>query len=184
LNIIRIKNFRWNSLTVNNTSTQSLVVSTINFKQYPYTSTLNIFPSGVSTYTFTGTTATTPQILISNVGFPHLGNYLVTSKMTLTKSAGGAGQEGYASLCLSRGLFPSTFATQDGFNALPYINHLNLSTFNTYTTSISITDNAQRTRFLTYYDQSGHNYTSRMAIADFRIRYIPGTGNLPDTGIS
>ncbi len=176
--------FRWNSLTNNFTSTQNLVVSTINFKPYPYTSTLNIFPNGVSTYSLSGVSAVVPQVLISNVRFPHLGNYLVTSKMTLTKTSGGAGQEGYPSLCLSRGLYPSTFSTDDGFNALPYINHLNLSTFNTYTTSISVTNPTQLTRFLTYYDQSGHTYTSRMSIADFRIRYIPSVGNNPDLGIS
>jgi hypothetical protein len=175
---------KWNNLFINNVSTLGMTVSTINRKLYPYTSTLNIFPTGVSTYTIAGTSAVVPQVLISNVSFPHLGNYLVTSKMTLTKASGGSGQEGYPSLCLSRGLYPSTFSTDDGFNALPYINHLNLSTFNTYTTSVSVTNTTQLTRFLTYYDQSGHNYTSRMAIADFRIRYIPSVGNNPDLGIS
>ena len=175
---------KWNNLFINNVSTLGMTVSTINRKLYPYTSTLNIFPSGVSTYSLSGVSAVVPQVLISNVRFPHLGNYLVTSKMTLTKASGGSGQEGYPSLCLSRGLYPSTFSTDDGFNALPYINHLNLSTFNTYTTSVSVTNPAQLTRFLTYYDQSGHNYTSRMAIADFRIRYIPSVGNNPDTGNS
>lgn len=165
-------------------STQSLVVSTINNKTYPYTSTLSVFPGGVSTFSFDGTLAVTPQVMISNITFPTLGNYLITSKMTVSKSAGGAGAEPYGSLCLSRGLFPSTFATQDGFNSIPYLNAINKSTFNTYTTSVSITDNAQLSRFLTYYDQTGHNYTIKMAIADFRIRYLPGNGNLPDTGIS
>jgi hypothetical protein len=175
---------KWNNLFINNVSTLRMTVSTINFKPYTYTSTLNIFPTGVSTYSITGTSAVVPQVLISNVSFPHLGNYLVTSKMTLTKASGGSGQEGYPCLCLSRGLYPSTFSTDDGFNALPYINHLNLSTFNTYTTSVSVTNTNQLTRFLTYYDQSGHNYTANMALADFRIRYIPSMGNNPDLGIS
>ncbi len=167
-------------------STNSLLVSTINNKTYPYTSTLNIFPNtgGVSTFKCDGNIATTPQILISNITFPALGNYLVTSKLTVSKATGGAGAEPYGSLCLSRGRFPSTFNTQDGFNPLPYLNAVNKSTFNTFTTSISITDSNLLSRFLTYYDTTGHNYTIDMAIADFRIRYFPGSGNLPDTGIS
>lgn len=172
------------SIQTRTTSTNSLLVSTINNKTYPYTSTLSVFPGGVSTFSFDGTLAVTPQIMISNITFPTLGNYLITSKMTVSKATGGAGAEPYGSLCLSRGLFPSTFATQDGFNTIPYLNAVNKSTFNTYTTSVSVTDNAQRSRFLTYYDQTGHNYTINLAIADFRIRYLPGTGNLPDTGIS
>ncbi len=179
-------NVPWAFASITNTSTQNLVVSTINNKTYPYTSTLNVFPTtrGVSTFKCDGNIATTPQILLSNITFPTLGNYLVTSKMTVSKATGGAGAEPYGSLCLSRGRFPSTFNTQDGFNALPYLNAVNKSTFNTFTTSISITDNNLRSRFLTYYDTTGHNYTIDMAIADFRIRYFPGSGNLPDTGIS
>ncbi len=174
------------SIQATTTSTNSLLISTINNKTYPYTSTLNIFPTtgGVSTFKGDGNLATTPQILLSNITFPALGNYLVTSKMTVSKATGGAGAEPYGSLCLSRGLFPSTFNTQDGFNALPYLNAVNKSTFNTFTTSISITDNNLRSRFLTYYDTTGHNYTIDMAIADFRIRYFPPSGNNPDIGIS
>ena len=161
-----------------NVSTQNVMVSSINNKLYPYTSTLNSFlpPNTVSTYTISGTSATTPIILVPNIRFPILGNYLISNKNTITKASGGVGAEPYGSLCVSRGLFPSTFATQDGFNLIPYMNALNVSSFNTFTTSVSITDPTQMTRNLTYYDQSGHNYILNMALADIRLRYLPTQG--------
>ncbi len=174
-----------NVIKANQISTNSLIVSSVNNKPYPYTSTLNIFGAAkVSSYTIDGITSVVPKILISNIRFPQLGNYYVSEKNTITKSAGGAGAEPFGSICLCRGLYPSTFATQDGFNSIPFINATGISTFNTYTTSISITDLTQMTRNLVYYDQSGHNYTLNMAMADLRIRYTPAIGNIVDGGIS
>jgi len=168
-----------------NISTQSLFVSSINSKQYPFTSTLGVFGAGrtQSTFTVAGTSATTPQILLQNIPFPAVGNYLITQKNTITKSAGGAGAEPYGTLCLSRGLFPSTFSTEDGFNSVPFINTTNVSTFNTFTTSITITNPLSNTRNLTYYDQSGHNYDLNIAIGDLRIRYIPYQGLAGEVGL-
>jgi hypothetical protein len=166
----------------NTLSTLNIQVSTINRKLYPYTSSLGVFGNAsVSTYTVSGTSAVVPQVLLSNIPFPFPGNYLITQKNSITKASGGAGAEPYGSFCLSRGLYPSTFATEDGFNAVPYLNHVNISTFNTFTTSITVNSNAT-TRNLTYYDTTGHNYTLNMALADLRIRYIPNSGVGPETG--
>ena len=168
----------------NTLSSQNFVVSSINNKLYPYTSSLGLFAPGktVSTYTIDGNLATTPQVLLSNISFPYPGNYLITQKNTITKKTLSVGAEPFGCFSICRGLYPSTFASQDGFNAIPFINATNVSTFNTFTTSITVDNNAT-TRNLVYYDQSSHNYTIDVALADIRIRYIPYNGFGPELGL-
>ena len=162
-----------------NLSTQNVFVSTINRKLYPYTSTFGILNSA-STFTFSGTTATTPQIMYSNITFPHIGTYIVQGKNTISKSSGGSGQEPYGYFSLSRGLYPSTFNIQDGFNSIPYLNHQNISTFNTFTSEIYVSSMNTNTRFITYADQSGHNYTINFGLGNLRATYIPSQGLNPE----
>jgi len=162
-----------------NVSSQSLIVSTINRKQYCYTSTFGILNSA-STFQFSGTTSVVPQILYSNITFPHVGTYLVSGKNTISKSVGGSGQEPYGYLSLSRGLYPSTFNIQDGFNSVPFLNHTNISTFNTFTSEIYVSSINTNTRFITYADQSGHNYTINFGLSQLRATYIPSQGLNPE----
>lgn len=169
-----------NAVYINtNLSTQNIQVSTINRKLYPYTSTFGILNSA-STFTFSGTTSVVPQVLYSNITFPHVGTYLVSGKNTISKSAGGAGQEPYGYFSLSRGLYPSTFNIQDGFNSVPYLNHQNISTFNTFTSEIYVSSMNTNTRFITYADQSGHNYTINFGLGQLRATYIPSQGLNPE----
>ena len=160
-------------------STQNIQVSTINRKLYPYTSTFGILNSA-STFTFSGTTSVVPQVLYSNITFPHVGTYLVSGKNTISKSSGGSGQEPYGYFSLSRGLYPSTFNIQDGFNSIPYLNHTNISTFNTFTSEIYVSSMNTNTRFITYADQSGHNYTINFGLGNLRATYIPSQGLNPE----
>jgi hypothetical protein len=162
-----------------NVSTQNVFVSTINRKLYPYTSTFGILNSA-STFRFTGTTATTPQIMYSNITFPHVGTYIVQGKNTISKASGGGGAEAYGYFSLSRGLYPSTFNTQDAFNSVPFMGVNNVSTFNTFTSELYVSSMNTNTRFITYADQTGHNYTLNFALGQLRATYIPSQGINPE----
>jgi hypothetical protein len=160
-------------------STQNLMVSTINRKLYPYTSTFGILDSA-STFRFDGNASVVPQVLYSNITFPHIGTYIVQGKNTISKASGGSGNEPYGFFSLSRGLYPSTFSTQDAFNSVPFLNHNNISTFNTFNSEIYISSMNTNTRFITYADQSGHNYTIDFGLGQLRATYIPRQGINPE----
>jgi hypothetical protein len=155
------------------------MVSTINRKLYPYTSTFGVLNSA-STFTFSGTTATTPKIMYSNITFPHVGTYIVQGKNTISKASGGGGAEAYGFFSLSRGLYPSTFSTQDAFNSVPFMGVNNISTFNTFTSELYVSSMNTNTRFITYTDYTGHNYTLNFGLGQLRATYIPSQGINPE----
>jgi hypothetical protein len=162
-----------------NISSQSLIVSTINRKQYPYTSTFGILNSA-STFRFNGTDSAVPQILYSNITFPHIGTYLVSGKNSLSKASGGTGAEPHGFFSLSRGLYASTFSVEDGFSSLPFMNRNDISTLNTFTSEIYVSSMNTNSRFITYTDYSAHNYTINFGLAQLRATYIPTQGLNPE----
>ncbi len=160
-------------------STQNLMISSINLKQYPYTSTFGVLNSA-STFTFNGTDAVVPQVLYSNITFPHVGTFLVSGKNSLSKASGGTGAEPHGFFSLSRGLYASTFSVEDGFSSLPYMNRNDISTLNTFSSEIYVSSMNTNTRFITYTDYSAHSYVMNFGLGQLRATYIPSQGIRPE----
>ena len=162
-------------------STMSLGVSTINFKQYPFISTLS---NSIVTTTAT-TTSGTPGLtrLQSNaLRFPFPGTYNITQKYSISKGSGG-GTHG----CLiydSNGATTTTVANGNnwsrmGMASVPFHDQASVSTFTTAVTTI-LANSANLTRDLYYYDSGSGNYTASFYIAQPTIQYVPSPGILPD----
>jgi hypothetical protein len=164
-NIVRIQG---------NLSTQNLMVSTINRKLYPYTSTLNI-PH--SSFSITGNQAGTPILLYSNVQFLNQGFHRISQKAILSKNSGGSSQDIHANIFYTVGAFPSTPSITDGYSALPYINDDSRSTFTTLMTEFYVS--TPTTRSIYYYDSAAKNYTSRLYMGTLFDTFTPDLGNNP-----
>jgi hypothetical protein len=162
-----------------NLSTQNVFVSTINRKLYPYTSTFGVLNSA-STFRFNGNDAVVPQVLYSNITFPHVGTFLVSGKNSLSKASGGTGAEPHGFFSLSRGLYASTFSVEDGFSSIPYMNRNNISTLNTFSSEIYVSSMNTNTRFITYTDYSAHSYVMDFGLGQLRATYIPSRGINPE----
>lgn len=156
-------------------STQNQMVSSINLKQYPYTSTLNI---PFSTFTITGTNARTPIVLYSNVEFLNRGWHTINQKAVLSKNSGIASTDIYANIYYSIGTFPSTITDVDGYDSLPSINLNGVSTFNTLTTQFYIS--TPTTRNILYHDFIGNNYVASLFMSPLIDTYIPSFGIRPE----
>jgi hypothetical protein len=162
-------------------STTSLGVSTINFKPYPFISTLN---NSVITTTAT-TTSGTPGLtrLQSNtLRFPFPGTYKVFQEYAISKGSGGGihGSLIYA----SNGATATTVANAtnwvaQGMSSCPFQDTAGVSTFTTAVTTI-LANSANLTRDLYYYDSGSGNYTASFYITPPQITYIPSPGILPD----
>lgn len=162
-------------------STMSLGVSTINFKQYPFISTLS---NSIVTTTAT-TTSGTPGLtrLQSNaLRFPFPGTYNITQKYSISKGSGG-GTHG----CLiydSNAATTTTVANANnwsrmGMASVPFHDQAGVSTFTTAVTTI-LANSANLTRDLYYYDSGSGNYTASFYITPPTIEYIPRPGILPE----
>jgi len=164
-NIVRIQG---------NLSTQNLMVSTINRKLYPYTSTLNI---PFSTFSITGNQAGTPILLYRNVEFLNQGFHRISQKAILSKNSGGNSQDIHANIFYTVGAFPSTPSITDGYSALPYVNDDSRSTFTTLMTEFYVS--TPTTRSIYYYDSAAKNYTSRLYMGTLFDTFTPDLGNNP-----
>ena len=158
-----------------NVSSQSLIVSTINRKLYPYTSTLNI-PH--STFSITGNQAGTPILLYSNVQFLNQGFHRISQKSILSKNTGGSSADIHGNIFYTVGSFPSTPSITDGYSALPFVNQDNASTFTTLMTEFYVS--TPTTRNILYYDATANNYTARLYMGTLFDTYTPQTGINPE----
>jgi len=162
-------------------STVSLGVSSINFKPYPFISTLN---NSVITTTAT-TTSGTPGLtrLQSNtLRFPFPGTYKVFQEYAISKGSGGGihGSLIYA----SNGATATTVANAtnwvaQGMSSCPFQDTAGVSTFTTAVTTI-LANSANLTRDLYYYDSGSGNYTASFYINPPTITYIPSVGIAPE----
>ena len=157
-----------------NISSQSLIVSTINRKLYPYTSTLNI-PH--SSFSITGSQAGTPILLYSNVQFLNQGFHRISQKAILSKNSGGSSQDIHGNIFYTVGSFPSTPSITDGYSALAYANQDNASTFTTLMTEFYVS--TPTTRNILYYDSTANNYTARLYLGTLFDTFSPDLGNNP-----
>ena len=164
-NIIRINGY---------ISSQTINVSTMNQKALGFWSTLAIPPS---TYSVTGTAATTPIVLLSNVQFPPYtkGMYKLYQRVILSSTNASAINDIHASMFYTQGTFPSTPSLlHDGYAMLPYVNGIGYSTFTTLTTICQIS--SITTRNVCYYDPTGHIYNANLYLGRLTVEYIPSLG--------
>jgi hypothetical protein len=156
-------------------STQNLMVSSINLKQYAYTSTLNI---PFSSFSITGNQAGTPILLYSNVDFRTQGFHRISQKSILSKNTGGSSADIHANIFYTVGAFPSTPSITDGYSALPVVNQDNASTFTTLLTEFYVS--TPTTRNILYYDATANNYTARLYLGTLFDSYTPQFGINPE----
>lgn len=142
-------------------------LSTVNGYPYPWTSTMG---ATVSSFTLSGTTATTPR-LIGSLTFPYVGDYFLTQKVAFTKTSGGLAQDSHGVLLLNGGTLPTFPGGNYGMAALPDIGDNFKSTFTTLVSNIIVSPPLKKNIY--YYDPTGNNYTASL-IADIPvIHYNP-----------
>jgi len=159
---------------LNTLSTQNVMVSSINNKLYPYTSTLNI-PH--STFSITGNQAGTPILLYSNIQFANQGFHRISQKAILSKNTGGPLQDIHGNIFYTVGAFPSTPSITDGYSSLPLVNQDNASTFTTLMTEFYVS--SPTTRSIFYYDATANNYSARLYLGTLFDTFTPDFGNNP-----
>lgn len=155
-------------------STQNQMISSINLKQYPYTSTLNI---PFSSFSITGNQAGTPILLYSNVDFRTQGFHRISQKSILSKNSGGASADIHANIFYTVGAFPSTPSITDGYSALPLVSKDNASSFTTCYTEFYVS--TPTTRNILYYDSTANNYTAKLYMGTLFDTVTPDFGNNP-----
>ena len=164
-----------------NVSTQNVFVSTINFKPYPFISTLNNAIITTSATTTSGTPALT-RLQSNALTFPFPGTYKVFQEYSISKGSGGGihGSLIYA----SNGATTATVANASnwinmGMSACPFHDQAGVSTLTTAITTV-LANTGNLTRDLYYYDSGSGNYTASFYIAPPQITYIPSPGIIPD----
>ncbi len=150
-----------------NSNFTNINLSSVNGYPYPWTSTLG---STVSSFTFNGTTATTPQ-LIGYISFPYPGDYFITQKVAFTKTIGGLAQDCHGILLTNGGGLPVFPGGNYGMSALPSIGDNNKSTFTTLVSNIIVS--GALTKGIYYYDPTGNNYTASLVSDIPVIHYNP-----------
>jgi hypothetical protein len=156
---------------LNNAIINSINVSSINKKLYPYTSTLNI---PFSSFSITGNQAGTPIVLYSNVEFLNEGFHRISQKCILSKNSGGTSQDIHANIFYTVGTFPSTPTITEGYSALGYVNTIGRSTFTTLMTEFYVS--TPTTRNICYYDSVANSYTARLYMGTLFDTYTPSFG--------
>jgi len=166
-----------NTLKANLISTNSLFVSSINNKQYPYTSTLNAPPSTFSYAASNTQSRTVPYVLYSNVAFPNAGWFNVSQKAIFTRASGTS--DTHQSVFYTPGAFISTPSIKDGYASLPYTNQNNNSTFTTLTTELYISS-TQLNRNITLYNDTNNNFVGNLFLDRLVATYNPSRGINPE----
>lgn len=157
----------WYKLSPQSVNFKNINISSVNGYPYPWTSTLG---SLVSSYTVSGVTATTPQLL-GYISFPYPGDYFITQKVAFTKITGGVAQDCHGMLIANGGGLPTFPGGNFGMSALPGIDENLKSTFTTLVSNILVSP--PLTKGIYYYDPTGNNYTASL-ISDIPvIHYNP-----------
>jgi hypothetical protein len=160
-----------------NVSTQNIFVSSINNKQYPYTSTLNTPPSTFSYSASNTQSRTVPYVLYSNVAFPNTGWFNISQKAIFTRASGAS--DTHQSILYTPGAFISTPSIVDGYDTLPYLNQNNSSTFTTLTTELYIST-TQLNRNIILYNDTNNNFVGNLFMDRLVATYNPSRGINPE----
>jgi len=160
-------------------STVSLGVSTINFKSYPFISTLNN-PIATATISVSGS-ATSVLIQSNTLRFPFPGHYRVDQKYAIHKGSGGGthGSLVYSSNGTVANISNAVNWPTQGMASVAFLDTTNFSTFTTATTTV-VANTGNLTRNLYYYDAGSGTYTTSLYMSPPVITYIPSPGITPD----
>jgi hypothetical protein len=161
-------------------STMSLGVSTINFKAYPFVSTLS--NAVVTASAPVAGVAVLTRLQSNALRFPFPGTYKVFQKYSISKGSGG-GIHG-SLIYSSNGATTATVANATnwpsmGMASCPFQDSAGVSTLTTAVTTILV-NSGNLTRDLYYYDSGSGNYTASFYISPPTISYIPSVGITPD----
>jgi len=161
-------------------STVSLGVSTINFKAYPFISTLNN-PVATATVSVSGS-ATSVLIQSNTLSFPFPGHYRVDQKYAIHKGSGGGthGSLVYSSNGTVANISNAVNWPTQGMASVAFLDTANFSTFTTATTTV-VANTGNLTRNLYYFDSGSGTYTANLYMSPPTITYVPSPGILPDT---
>ena len=161
-------------------STVSLGVSTVNFKAYPFISTLNN-PVATATVSVSGS-ATSVLIQSNTLTFPFPGHYRVDQKYAIHKGSGGGthGSLVYSSNGTVANIKNAVNWPTQGMASVAFLDTANFSSFTTATTTV-VANTGNLTRNLYYFDDGSGNYTTSLYMSPPTITYIPSPGILPDT---
>ena len=160
-------------------STVSLGVSTINFKPYPFISTLNN-PVATASVSVAGS-ATSVLIQSNTLRFPFPGHYRVDQKYAIHKGSGGGthGSLVYSSNGTVANISNAVNWPTQGMASVAFLDTANFSTFTTATTTV-VANTGNLTRNLYYYDSGSGTYTANFYISPPVITYTPSPGLTPD----
>jgi len=157
-----------------------LGISTINFKAYPFASTLN--NAVVTTSASVAGVAVLTRLQSNTLTFPRAGTYKVFQEYSISKGSGGGihGSLVYA----SNGATTATVANATnwpsmGMSSCPFQDTAGVSTITTAVTSILV-NSGNLTRDLYYYDSGSGSYTASFYISQPTISYIPSVGIAPE----
>jgi hypothetical protein len=175
--ISNVTNLYASTISTTSLNTSNISVSSINFKQYPYTSTLNAPPSTFSYAASNTQSRTIPYVLYSNVAFPNAGWFNVSQKAIFTRASGTS--DTHQSVFYTPGAFISTPSIKDGYASLPYTNQNNNSTFTTLTTELYISS-SQLNRNITLYNDTNNNFVGNLFMDRLVATYNPSRGINPE----
>lgn len=160
-------------------STNSLFISTINNKQYPFVSTLNKAVI-TSNATFSGT-AHSVLLQSNTITVPFPGKYNIYQNYAVSKGSGGGIHASlvYSSNGTVANISNAVNWTTMGFSRCPFMDSAGVSTFTTAVTNISF-NSGSLSRNLYAYDSGTGSYTASFYIAPPVIQYIPSVGINPE----
>ena len=169
-----------NIKVVGHLSTVSLGVSSINFKSYPFISTLNN-PVATASVSISGS-ATSVLIQSNTLSFPFPGHYRVDQKYAIHKGSGGGthGSLVYSSNGTVSNIKNAVNWPTQGMASVAFLDTANFSTFTTATTTV-VANTGNLTRNLYFFDDGSGTYTTSLYMSPPTITYIPSPGILPDT---
>jgi hypothetical protein len=129
-----------------------------------YISTLNYFPSGLSSFSVAGAASGNPVQLFSTIRFTTIGTYNLNMDAAWTRATGAAGQDCHACVGLSS-------ITGTSWMSLPFVNENLASTFTTLNTSFYISS-SRLTKNLVFMDKAVNTYTASLLLGNPRIQYL------------
>ena len=163
-------------------STVSLGVSTINFKPYPFISTLNN-PRVTTTASISLATPSLTRLQSNTLTFPFPGQYKVYQEYSLTKDSGGGATHG-SLIYDSNGATTTSVVNYSnwsrmGITNVPFQDKNGYLMMTTGVTSILV-NSGNLTRDIYYYEPGTGSYDVTFDLAPPQIEYIPRPGILPE----
>ena len=145
-----------------NTGAKVIVTPTI---PDTWISSMNYFPSGLSSFAVSGAASSNPVQLFSTIRFPQEGWYNISFPGAWTRVTGVGGQDTHACVGISS-------ITGTSWFALPFVNENLASTFLTLNTA-TYASTTRLTKNIVFMDKSVNTYTGSLVLGNPTIQYIP-----------